>query len=419
MLEDDYRRRTLFGRFYPQPEWTDDGLMLGAGTCLLRSYEDPAAETGERLLAILSAIGPRDVDRAVLGHVDASRRHWRRGDNALAQLRLVYAGLPTVDARGGFHAFLADRVLACGLSPAVLRKELGFGGRVAARKYSDAQPRVPAGSGAESGRWTAGDDAPVVEGRSVDSGASIRTAFLDDRRKADAETRGEDKAKETFGAETIENEIAQGRPIPLLPTGPFGAPLPSAVTAGPKPEAVPDASASGGNAKPPGREPPNDDRSRLCPEPEKDRGEKNEFARLYQEFVGSKVNPDGPRVPSTMAYWFPVPGISDVAIDHCDEKTGKLVEAKGHYYEEQNWDFMKDHFEEDWLTQAKRQTAVAQAYGRRLEWWFNEEEAMNAADELFKRHKIQGIDLKHVEYPGDAEWPYPPNARWARRRRKP
>ena len=29
MLEDDYRRRMLFGRFHP-PEWTDDGLMLGA-----------------------------------------------------------------------------------------------------------------------------------------------------------------------------------------------------------------------------------------------------------------------------------------------------------------------------------------------------------------------------------------------------
>ena len=190
MLEDDYRHRMIFSRFHPKPEWTDDGLMLGAGTCLLRSHDELAGENGERLLAILSAAGLCDADRAVLGHVDAARKHWRHDDKVLAQLRLAYAGLPTIDERGAFRVFLADYVLACGLSSAALRKELGLSDRAASRKYSDAQPRVPAGSGAESGRWTSGEDAPVVEGRSVDAGASIRTAFLDDRRKADAETRG-------------------------------------------------------------------------------------------------------------------------------------------------------------------------------------------------------------------------------------
>lgn len=59
-----------------------------------------------------------------------------------------------------------------------LAQELGLKIRLPVRKWSDNQPRVPAGSGRESGRWTSGDaaggsnEAPLVEGRSAgtDSG---------------------------------------------------------------------------------------------------------------------------------------------------------------------------------------------------------------------------------------------------------
>lgn len=51
---------------------------------------------------------------------------------------------------------------------------LGLNIQFRARKYSDAQPRAPAGSGRASGQWASGDagagDPPVVEGRSAISG---------------------------------------------------------------------------------------------------------------------------------------------------------------------------------------------------------------------------------------------------------
>ena len=230
--------------------------------------------------------------------------------------------------------------------------------------------------------------------------------------------RREDKAKETFGAETIENEIAQGRPIPLLPTGPFGVPLPGFVPTAPSERVEPKAAGGSGAAPPPGREPPRDDRDRLCTEPKNDRGAKNAFAAMYQEFVGSKVNPGTPLVPADEAYYFAVPGMTDVAIDHCNYKTGTLIEAKGHYYDKNTWKFMRAKYENEWPGQARRQLAVAEAYGRKLEWWFNEKEAVREARKIFKDNKITGIRLRYVPYPGNAQWPYPPDAKWARGRQK-
>jgi hypothetical protein len=67
-------------------------------------------------------------------------------------------GLPKIDETGAYRLFLAATTLERGLSPSDLMKALGF--PRAARgieKYWEDQPRVPAGSGRESGQWTAGD----------------------------------------------------------------------------------------------------------------------------------------------------------------------------------------------------------------------------------------------------------------------
>jgi hypothetical protein len=66
--------------------------------------------------------------------------------------------LPKIDEGDAYRLFLAGTALEKGVSPSELMKALGF--PRAARdieKYNPDQPRVPAGSGRESGQWTSGD----------------------------------------------------------------------------------------------------------------------------------------------------------------------------------------------------------------------------------------------------------------------
>ena len=74
----------------------DRGLTLGAGTHLVRMVGGQLAldADGDRLLALLSVATSRAVPPAVPVAVAVAAEHWRRGDKALANLRLIFAGLP-------------------------------------------------------------------------------------------------------------------------------------------------------------------------------------------------------------------------------------------------------------------------------------------------------------------------------------
>ena len=80
---------------------------------------------------------------------------------------------------------LAEEALAKGASPRALLKALGLdGASLDARKFNPDQPRVPAGNGRESGRWTSGesganDDGSLQEGRSVAAGGERREECAD------------------------------------------------------------------------------------------------------------------------------------------------------------------------------------------------------------------------------------------------
>jgi hypothetical protein len=76
----------------------------------------------------------------------------------LAHIHLAFLDLPKIDEAGAYRLFLAGTALEKGVSPSDLLKALGFPG--AARdieKYNPDQPRVPVGSGRESGQWTSGE----------------------------------------------------------------------------------------------------------------------------------------------------------------------------------------------------------------------------------------------------------------------
>jgi hypothetical protein len=77
---------------------------------------------------------------------------------ALAHIHLAHAGLPPCGPDQALRLFVADELIEAGVSPETLMKAQGFDpAPLALLKYSPDQPRVPAGSGRESGEWTSGD----------------------------------------------------------------------------------------------------------------------------------------------------------------------------------------------------------------------------------------------------------------------
>jgi hypothetical protein len=115
--------------------------------------------TGIRILALLGAAYGRSVPVGVLRHIEGASTEWRRGDKALANIRLAYAQLPRFERReDAYLLFLAASLLKSGFSPRYLMQQSVFDS--AARdfdKYNSSEPRVPAGSGRESGWWTTDD----------------------------------------------------------------------------------------------------------------------------------------------------------------------------------------------------------------------------------------------------------------------
>lgn len=158
---------------YPAVAFRDAGLMLGAGSHLARMRRETGGlaleEDGKRVLTLLSVAKGAAVSADVLRHIAAANKHWRNGDKALANIRLIFGDLPRVPDRETAHRLqLATYLLDRGLAPDVLMKELGYRPLPAAppcidvTKYNRDEPRVPAGNGDESGRWTRGDGRIVV-----------------------------------------------------------------------------------------------------------------------------------------------------------------------------------------------------------------------------------------------------------------
>lgn len=150
--------------------FTNEGLVLGAGTVLARSggaAREVSINPGEpRLSALLTAAHLRTPTALALNHISRAAEAWRRGEDALAAMHLTLSGLdrllrPEADAH---RLFLADGLLQSGVAAAaiVTAVESGAGEDERLSKlYNPEQPRVPAGNGLQSGRWTAGDFGPA------------------------------------------------------------------------------------------------------------------------------------------------------------------------------------------------------------------------------------------------------------------
>jgi hypothetical protein len=162
-LLDRHWRNGGFGRpFHRVMTFTQAGLALGRGTVLAEFEKQKLAAGGltlegheARVLSLLTAAYGKPIAERTIEKLRCAGELWCAGEKALAQIHLAFIGLPKLDETGAYRLFLAAAALEKGLDPRELMKALGF--PRAARdleKYNPDQPRVPAGSGRESGEWT-------------------------------------------------------------------------------------------------------------------------------------------------------------------------------------------------------------------------------------------------------------------------
>jgi hypothetical protein len=88
-------------------------------------------------------------------------------------------GLPEIGEDAAYRLSLAAELIDAGVAPRELARELGLNPvQFGLSKYDENQPRVPAGSGRESGQWTSSEGAAgstLTEGRSAGTGRGYTT----------------------------------------------------------------------------------------------------------------------------------------------------------------------------------------------------------------------------------------------------
>jgi hypothetical protein len=220
-LERRFEKRARSRPIAYAAEIGDDGLVLGAGTVLARTTRDslgaPALDLADgagRLYALFAAAHGRPMSPDLPRHLDEAFAHWRRGEKALANIRLAFAQIPRIEDRSdAYRLFLAEELLDTGMSPAALMKGLGFDPpRRDLAKYSPNQPRVPAGNGRNSGRWGSGGANSSTN--NVQTALNVDPRFASDARPDVTLAQGAgypvDLAEqEQQGGHTIERHVAK------------------------------------------------------------------------------------------------------------------------------------------------------------------------------------------------------------------
>lgn len=139
-----------------------------------------------RLLPLLAAAYREPVAGGVIEKIRRAGEFWSAGDKARAQIHLAFLGLPKIDVTDAYRLFLAGTALEKGASPSDLMKALGFPHAASdLEKYWEDQPRVPAGSGRESGQWTSGDGARQQYAQASEPPPPIRRLHPDETYEMD------------------------------------------------------------------------------------------------------------------------------------------------------------------------------------------------------------------------------------------
>jgi hypothetical protein len=388
-----------------------DGLALGAGTILLAA-EGPrrlAKTQGEeaRILALLSAAYGRAIAPSVLGNIERAAKSWGAGDAALAAIHLVHAALPRPDDpdEAARRLFITDAFVKAGTNPFAILRALDLESsyvEAVEKLYNPLQPRVPAGSGRTSGRWTKigslladltasqvaqlGLWAARLLGPAAivsDAVEVFRTIFVpsDNRISVEGDIDGlpgghyswnRDEAQLRITYETADGELrtfsAQRKDDKFL--GPdeqvVGVVLPDD-------NVLIDADAL------PGR-PANDNEPKLCPRPQPDKRTNNKGIG-YEAFMRPLVNPFMP-TPLGLAYYLLNPSTGRaVEFDDREQTTGTMID-----YKDQYWELLTSDISEFIIAKLKKEALrqIAAAGPRGIRWYFSEKEAADFVRDLFR-----------------------------------
>lgn len=150
----------------PAMIFTPQGLMLGAGTILVpaegvRKLQSLQGQE-QQILALLSAAYGMAVAPSVLGNIERAAKSWSEGDDFTAHIHLALTGLRALDdfPRAAHRLRMAKGGLDCGASPRDVFEALRLDAHyidALEKRYNPGEPRVPAGHGRISGRWTSGN----------------------------------------------------------------------------------------------------------------------------------------------------------------------------------------------------------------------------------------------------------------------
>ena len=145
--------------FHPAISMTDEGLVCGAGSTLVRMARTGSGllveDDAGRLIAMLSAAFSRRMSSAeIVPHVRAAAETLVSRRQGCRQLPLDLRAAPATAKHGGRRATPPRRIRARPRARARRPDEGARLRRAIVEKYWEDQPRVPAGCGIESGRWT-------------------------------------------------------------------------------------------------------------------------------------------------------------------------------------------------------------------------------------------------------------------------
>jgi hypothetical protein len=439
------------------------GLTLGGRliaphpvTALDRAVGDRVAS--DRLDALLALAFRKKLAPHLLRHIEVAAAHSRRGDHVQANIRLAMAWLTYIPepAQIGLRLDLADKLLSGGMPAGVLLKELDLEPpETLACDYNPDQPRVPAGNGGESGRWTSGggggqsaeaakppkwqalappaavpalfeaaEEAARLAALAEFAGALVAVAgatavlglLFVPYQHSDSSSGvlpGESGTRYEFNREDGSLRLIDttgSTPVVIAAglrdrngvfydfnTGfPFARDLGDVLTFD---QDQIDAAARSDNERESAAAPASKDKGpKLCEDPGPDAPHGAcDRANAYQEQISALNNPQRP-LPSGWAVSMINPRTGRrVYYDDCRELDGTMIEAKGPGFGDMlRSDYMRDKIGRRWTGQAARQ--VAASGGRDIEWYFADQKAADFARRLFnKSEELKGIRTQDVE----------------------
>lgn len=410
-----------------------DGLVLGAGTIILRAEEPRRLRTlaGQeaRVLALLSAAYGQAVDRTILGNIERASKAWNQGDDCLAYIHLAHARLGELQYPhdAAQRLVIVDALLKAGGSPRAIFEALKVDSRyidALAKDYNPAEPRIPAGSGRTRGQWTR--DGGAASPSPLSYLAPGATSWLGDLAPSAATPLGEYAlsllsgsagAAAAFGLIFIpsnknvgvEGDV-EGMPGLHYSWNPDERGIHLTYDSADGSHRVFFASLDkedvfrDGQGRAVGRVLPGDtialdpaaissdlvqdDEPRLCPAPVKDR-RTNDLGLDYENYIKSIVNPGNP-TPPYMGY--ELPNLTRaVSFDDCEHSTGTMIEIKDGYTEFLESDWGRGLVATMFVKQAMDQIQTAGT--RRVRWYFSQKQVADYAKKVFADNGLQDIDI--------------------------